>query len=235
MPLRRCVSGERVLQLADVAGHPVRDAAGRVGGVHSAFERDDLDRIARDSLGLRGRAHPGRVRSDDDYSLGHRSSVRHCTGRTLMRVATGQAASVVVRISFPGHRHGDRGFLPRSRPAPRWSSSTPCSVISRSIHRLFWSLTTSVTLTSTPASAQPLPSAYIRSVIAVQASSPDSNSPNGLGPGRRQRPVHLFRPGMLWPGVDRQDFGEVGTGALVDSQGQRSQACGRARRGWNHY
>ncbi len=37
-------------------------------------------------------------------------------------------------------------------------------------------------MTSTPASGQPWRSAYIRSVIAVQAPSPDSSRPNGAGP-----------------------------------------------------
>src|SRR5215472_3572995 len=63
---------DQALPLVDVTGHPVRDATGRVGTVRSALERDDLDRFPRDPLGLRGRAHPGRVRPDDDYALGHR-------------------------------------------------------------------------------------------------------------------------------------------------------------------
>ena len=75
-PVRLRRTGDQTLRLVDVTGHPVRDATGRVGRVRAALERDDLDRVARDPLGLRGRAHPGRVRSDDDYSLGHRTRAR---------------------------------------------------------------------------------------------------------------------------------------------------------------
>ena len=75
-PVRVRRTGDQTLRLVDVTGHPVRDATGRVGRVRSALECDDLDRVARDPQGLRGRAHPGRVRSDDDYSLGHRMSAR---------------------------------------------------------------------------------------------------------------------------------------------------------------
>ena len=75
-PVRVWRTGDQTRRLVDVTGHPVRDATGRVGAVCSALERDDLDRVARDPLGLRGRAHPGRVPSDDDYPLGHRMTAR---------------------------------------------------------------------------------------------------------------------------------------------------------------
>ena len=71
-PVRLRRTGDQTLRRVDIPGHPVRDTAGRVGAVVSALERDDLDRVARDPLGLRGRAHPGRVPPDDDDSLGHR-------------------------------------------------------------------------------------------------------------------------------------------------------------------
>jgi hypothetical protein len=117
-------TGDQALRLADVTGHPVRDAAGSLGAVRSALERDDLDRIARDPLGLRGRAHPGRVRSDDDYSLGHRMPV-------------------VVRISVPARTALVTGvFSAISASMALWSSSTPCRVISPSIHLVLLSLTT---------------------------------------------------------------------------------------------
>jgi hypothetical protein len=92
--------------------------------VRSALERDDLDRIARDPLGLRGCAHPGRVRPDDDYPLGHRMPA-------------------VVRISVPARTALVTGvFSAISASFARWSSSTPCRVISRSVHLVFLSLTT---------------------------------------------------------------------------------------------
>jgi hypothetical protein len=92
--------------------------------VRSALERDDLDRIARDPLGLRGCAHPGRVRPDDDYPLGHRMPV-------------------VVRISVPARTALVTGvFSAISASFARWSSSTPCRVISRSVHLVFLSLMT---------------------------------------------------------------------------------------------
>ena len=123
-PVRVRRPGDQTLRLVDITGHPVRDTAGSVGAVRSALERDDLDRIARDPLGLRGRAHPGRVRSDDDYSLGHRMPV-------------------VVRISVPARTALVTGVLSAiSASFALWSSSTPCRVISRSIHLVFLSLTT---------------------------------------------------------------------------------------------
>ena len=64
-------TGDQLLWLADIASYPVRDATGRVGAVRSALERDDLHRVACDSLGLRRCAHPGRVRPDDDDPIGH--------------------------------------------------------------------------------------------------------------------------------------------------------------------
>jgi len=76
-PVRLRRTGHQTLRPVDVTGHPVRDAAGRVGAVHAALERDDLDRVARDPLGLRGRAHPGRIRPDDNNPLGHRMRARH--------------------------------------------------------------------------------------------------------------------------------------------------------------
>src|SRR5271165_4601206 len=70
-PVRVRRTGDQPLRLADITGYPVRDATGRVGAVRAALEREDLDRVACDSLGLRGRAHPGRVRPDDDDPLSH--------------------------------------------------------------------------------------------------------------------------------------------------------------------
>jgi hypothetical protein len=97
------------------------DAAGRVRALRSALERDDLDRVACDSLGLRGRAHPGRIRSDDDYSPGHRMPV-------------------VVRISVPARTALVTGvFSAISASFARWSSSTPCKMISRPVHLVFLS------------------------------------------------------------------------------------------------
>src|SRR4029077_17964956 len=64
-------TGDQALRPVDVAGYPVRDATGRVGTVRSALEREDLDRVACDSLGLRGCAHPGRVCPADAGALGH--------------------------------------------------------------------------------------------------------------------------------------------------------------------
>ena len=117
-------TGDQPLRLADITGHPVRDAAGGVGAVRSALERDDLDRVARDPLGLRGRAHPGRVRPDDDDPLGHRMPV-------------------LVRISVPARTALVTGvFSAISASFARCSSSTPCRVICRSIHLVFLSLTT---------------------------------------------------------------------------------------------
>jgi hypothetical protein len=117
-------TGDQALRPVDIAGHPVRDAAGREGGVRSALERDDLDRVARDPLGLRGCAHPGRVRPDDDDPLGH-------------------AAPVTVRISAPARTTLVTGvFSATSASFARWPSSTPCRVISRSIHLVSRSSTT---------------------------------------------------------------------------------------------
>ena len=142
-PVRVRRTGDQTLRPVDIAGHPVRDAAGRVGAVRSALERDDLDRVACDSLGLRGCAHPGRVRPDDDDPLGHGISAPHCLGRSVAFVATGQAAPVVVRISVPARTALVTGvFSAISASFARWSSSTPCRVISRSIHLVFRSLTT---------------------------------------------------------------------------------------------
>src|SRR6185312_11519870 len=117
-------TGHQSLRPVHIAGDPVRDTAGREGGVRPAFERDDLDRVARDPLGLRGRAHPGRVRPDNHNSLGH-------------------ATPVVVRISVPARTTLVTGVF-SATPAnfARWSSSTPCRVISRSIHPVSRSLTT---------------------------------------------------------------------------------------------
>src|SRR5208283_4588432 len=123
--------------------YPVRDATGRVGAIGSALERDDLDRVACDSLGLRARAHPGRVRPDDNDPLGHGISTPHFLGRSVGCVATGQAAPVVVRISVPARTALVTGvFSAISASFARWSSSTPCRVIIRSIHLEFRSLTT---------------------------------------------------------------------------------------------
>jgi len=74
LPVHLGRTRDQALPFVDVTGHPVRDAAGRVGTVRSALERDDLNRLARDPPGLRGRAHPGRIRPDDDYALGHPSA-----------------------------------------------------------------------------------------------------------------------------------------------------------------
>ena len=50
---------------------------------------------------------------------------------------------LVVRISVPARTALVTGvFSAISASVARWSSSTPCRVISRSIHRVFWSLTT---------------------------------------------------------------------------------------------
>ena len=136
-------TGDQTLRPVNIAGYPVRDATGRVGGVRAALERDDLDRVACDSLGLRGCAHPGRVRPDDDDPLGHGISTPHCLGRPVACVATGQAAPVVVRISVPVRTALVTGvFSAISASFARWSSPTPCRVISRSIHLVFLSLTT---------------------------------------------------------------------------------------------
>src|SRR5271154_2678769 len=70
-PVRVRRAGDQTLRPVDIARYPVRDATGRVGAVRSALERDDLHRVARDSLGLRGCAHPGRVRPDYHDPLGH--------------------------------------------------------------------------------------------------------------------------------------------------------------------
>src|SRR5205823_652105 len=64
-------TGDQTFRPVDIAGYPARDSTGIVRAVRSALERDDLDRVACDSLGLRGSAHPGRVRPDDDDPLGH--------------------------------------------------------------------------------------------------------------------------------------------------------------------
>jgi len=54
-----------------------------------------------------------------------------------------QAVPVVVRISVPARTALVTGvFSAISASLARWSSSTPCRVISRSIHRLFRSSTT---------------------------------------------------------------------------------------------
>ena len=136
-------TGDQTLRPVDITGYPVRDATGRVRAVRSALERDDLDRVACDSLGLRGCAHPGCVRPDDDDPLGHGISTPHCLGRSVAYVATGQAAPVVVRISVPARTALVTGvFSAISASFARWSSSTPCRVISRSIHLVFRSLTT---------------------------------------------------------------------------------------------
>ncbi len=136
-------TGDQTLRPVDIARYPVRDATGRVGTVRSALERDDLDRVAGDSLGLRGCAHPGRVRPDYHDPLGHGISAPRCPGRSDGYVATGQAAPVVVRISVPARTALVTGvFSAISASFARWSSSTPCRVISRSIHLVFRSLTT---------------------------------------------------------------------------------------------
>ena len=94
------------------------------------------------SLGLRGCAHPGRVRPDDE-PLGHGISAPHCLGRSVACVATGQTARVVVRISVPARTALVTGvFSAVWASFARWSSSMPCRVISRSIHLVFRSLTT---------------------------------------------------------------------------------------------
>jgi hypothetical protein len=142
-PVRVRRTSDQAFRPVDIAGYPVRDAARRVGAVRSALERDDLDRVARDPLGLRGRAHPGRVRPDDDDPLSHGISTPHCPGRAVACAATGQAAPVVVRISVPARTTLVTGvFSAISASSARWSSSTPCRVISRSIHLLFRSWTT---------------------------------------------------------------------------------------------
>ena len=81
-PMRVRRTGDQALWPVDITGHPVRDAAGREGAVRPPLERDDLDRVAGDPLGLRRCAHPRRVRPDDDDPLCH-------------------AAPVMVRISVP--------------------------------------------------------------------------------------------------------------------------------------
>ena len=142
-PVRVRRTGDQTLRPVDIACYPVGDATGRVGAVFAAIERDDLDRVACYSLGLRGCAHPGRVRPDYDDPLGHGISAPRCLGRSVAYVATGQAAPVVVRISVPARTALVTGvFSAISASFARWSSSTPCRVISRSIHLVFRSLTT---------------------------------------------------------------------------------------------
>ena len=123
-PVRIRRTGDQALRIVDITGQPVRDAAGSEGTVRPALERDDLDLIARDPLGLRGRAHPGRVRSDDDYSPGHR-------------------IPMVVRIPVPARTALVTGvFSAISASKAPWSSPTPCRVTCRSVHLVFLSLTT---------------------------------------------------------------------------------------------
>ena len=135
-------TGDQTLRPVNIAGTQYGMPQAE-GAVRSALERDDLDRVACDSLGLRGCAHPGRVRPDDDDPLGHGISIPHCLGRSVACVATGQAAPVVVRISVPARTALVTGvFSAISASFARWSPSTPCRVISRSIHLVFRSLTT---------------------------------------------------------------------------------------------
>ena len=110
-PVRIRRTGDQALRIVDITGQPVRDATGSEGAVRSALERDDLDRIARDPLGLRGRAHPGRVRSDDDYSLGHRMSVRLCPGASLIAGCP--------RSSRGDHQRPHALIVPAMRARPR--------------------------------------------------------------------------------------------------------------------
>jgi len=74
--------------------------------------------------------------------------LRNLTGQPKLKeipdaFALGQAVPVVVRISVPARTALVTGvFSAISASFARWSSSTPRRVISRSIHRLFRSLTT---------------------------------------------------------------------------------------------
>jgi len=143
--------------------------------VRAALERDDLDRAARDPLGLRGRAHPGRIRSDDNSPLGHRISARHPPGRIATRAATGQAAPVAVRISVPARTALVTGVL---------------SAISASFAR--WSSSQSV-------GPRPAPSrrhAGLRRHRRRQASQPDTDLHGGGSQpcGQKLQPLRIHRP-----------------------------------------
>jgi hypothetical protein len=147
-PVRLRRSGDQLLPVGDVAGHPGGDAAGRIGAVGSALEGNHLELVACQPLGLGGRAHPGGVAADDHHPVGHAitaSKPRSSSGQRGL--FAGQARSRMVRISVPARTASvTRVFSAISASRARWSSPRgpqrgPHTVICPSIHRLARSLT----------------------------------------------------------------------------------------------
>ena len=87
------------------------------------------------------------ARVTEDGALTHpdrmlTGAYHHPVLQARRRVATGQVASRVVRISVPARTALVTGVLSATSASfARCSWSTPCRVISRSIHLVFWSLT----------------------------------------------------------------------------------------------
>ena len=107
-PMRLRCPGDQPLPVGDVAGHPVGDAAGRIGAVGPTLEGDHLELVAGQPLGLGGRAHPGGIAADDHHPLGHAC-------HRLDASATSQTGEVSLWVSRVRRWCGSR-----CRPAPPW-------------------------------------------------------------------------------------------------------------------